>query len=126
MKTVRWLTKPEKGTILKNNERNRSQEDASGPPVPRHQEGTGVVPRATDKVREVIRAPSVTAPSSTARTREAGRFPEPHPGLTEGLQLMKAGSNTAVILSTGYGDADRNIPGNSVLVFEVELIDVKQ
>lgn len=50
-------------------------------------------------------------------------------GWTEGLQLMKTGSKYKfyVPYQLGYGEYDyMSIPGGSVLIFEVELIDVKK
>lgn len=50
------------------------------------------------------------------------------PGWTEGLQLMKKGGKTIFYVppELAYGDRPRqNIPPNSVLIFDVELLDVK-
>jgi FKBP-type peptidyl-prolyl cis-trans isomerase len=50
-------------------------------------------------------------------------------GWTEGLQLMKIGAKYKfyVPYQLGYGEFDyMSIPGGSVLIFEVELIDVKK
>ncbi len=50
------------------------------------------------------------------------------PGFTEALQLMKKGGKAEFFIppALGYGDrGNQAIPGNSVLVFEIELIDVK-
>jgi FKBP-type peptidyl-prolyl cis-trans isomerase len=50
-------------------------------------------------------------------------------GWTEGLQLMKVGAKYKfyVPYQLGYGEFDyMSIPGGSVLIFEVELIDVKK
>ena len=50
------------------------------------------------------------------------------PGWTEGLKLMKKGGKAIFYVppELGYGDRPRQqIPGNAVLIFEVELLDVK-
>jgi FKBP-type peptidyl-prolyl cis-trans isomerase len=50
-------------------------------------------------------------------------------GWTEGLQLMKTGSKYRFYIpySLGYGESDyMSIPGGSMLIFEVELIDIKR
>ena len=50
------------------------------------------------------------------------------PGWTEGLQLLKKGGKATFYIPPGlaYGDRQRQtIPGNSVLIFDVELLDIK-
>jgi FKBP-type peptidyl-prolyl cis-trans isomerase len=50
-------------------------------------------------------------------------------GWTEGLQLMKTGSKYRFYIpyALGYGEYDyMSIPGGSMLIFEVELIDIKR
>jgi FKBP-type peptidyl-prolyl cis-trans isomerase len=50
------------------------------------------------------------------------------PGWTEGLQLMKVGGKTRFFVppDLGYGPGGtRGIPPNSVLIFEVELLEIK-
>jgi FKBP-type peptidyl-prolyl cis-trans isomerase len=50
------------------------------------------------------------------------------PGWTEGLQLMKKGGKAKFFVppELGYGDRPRQqIPPNAVLIFDVELLDVK-
>ena len=48
-------------------------------------------------------------------------------GWTEGLQLMKVGSKFEFFIhpKLGYGPRPKpTIPGNSLLIFEVELLDI--
>jgi FKBP-type peptidyl-prolyl cis-trans isomerase len=50
-------------------------------------------------------------------------------GWTEGLQLMNTGSKYRFYIpyTLGYGEFDyMSIPGGSMLIFEVELIDIKR
>ncbi len=50
------------------------------------------------------------------------------PGWTEGLQLLKKGGKAQLFVppNLAYGDRPRQqIPGNSVLIFDVELVDIK-
>jgi FKBP-type peptidyl-prolyl cis-trans isomerase FkpA/FKBP-type peptidyl-prolyl cis-trans isomerase FklB len=50
------------------------------------------------------------------------------PGWTEGLQLLKKGGKATFYIppELGYGDRGRQqIPANSVLIFDVELLDMK-
>ena len=48
-------------------------------------------------------------------------------GWTEGLQLMKVGSKFELFIhpNLGYGSrAKSSIPANSLLIFELELLDI--
>ena len=50
------------------------------------------------------------------------------PGWTEGLQLMKEGGKARLTIPSdlAYGPAGvRSIPPNAVLVFDVELLEIK-
>lgn len=92
--------------------------------------GDGVSPSATDKVSvlytgrliegEVFDSTSDGKPRSFTLNRVVK-------GWTEGIQLMKKGAKYEFYIppEMGYGAQSRpNIPSNSVLVFEVELLDV--
>ena len=51
------------------------------------------------------------------------------PGWTEALQKMKVGSKWEIYIPStlGYGPVKQgDIPGNSTLIFEVELLDIKK
>lgn len=95
------------------------------------QAGTGKSPLATDKVK-VHYTGTLTDGTKFDSSRDRG---EPSSfgvsrvikGWTEALQLMKEGSQWELYIPAdiAYGDAGRpKIPGNSVLIFDVELIEV--
>jgi FKBP-type peptidyl-prolyl cis-trans isomerase len=95
------------------------------------QEGTGVMPKATDKVRVNYHGTLVDGTvfdSSIERgTPLEFELNKVIPGWTEGLQLMKVGSKYRFYLSPelGYGARSMGkIKPYSILIFEVELLDV--
>lgn len=93
--------------------------------------GTGVSPKATDQVRvhyEGRMLDGTVFDSSIARD-EPITFPlnQVIPGWTEGLQLMKEGGKTRLYIPSNlaYGESGAGeIPPNSLLTFDVELIKV--
>ena len=96
-------------------------------------EGTGKKPSATDVVvvhYEGRLLDGTIFDSSIARGEPAEfALNQVIPGWTEGLQLIKAGGKARLTIPSelAYGPGGvRSIPPNSVLVFEVELIEVKK
>jgi len=93
--------------------------------------GTGASPKATDQVRvhyEGRMLDGTVFDSSIARN-EPITFPlnQVIPGWTEGLQLMKEGGKTRLYIPSNlaYGESGAGeIPPNSMLTFDVELIKV--
>jgi len=97
-------------------------------------EGYGPKPTASDTVRvhyEGALTNGTVFDSSYARG-EPVEFPLNGviPGWTEGLQLMNVGSKYRLIIPSnlGYGSqgAGQQIPPNSTLIFQVELLDIVQ
>ena len=90
-------------------------------------EGTGPMPTAEDTVSVTYSGTLIDGTPFDSGTTEypVSKFIK---GWTEALQLMKVGSkwNVYVPSSLGYGErGNQKIPGNSTLVFEVELHSIK-
>ena len=93
--------------------------------------GTGEKPKATDIVRVHYSGTLIdgTKFDSSYDRKEPAEFPLDHviSGWTEGVQLMPVGSKFKFTLpaNLAYGEQGAgSIPPNSVLVFEVELLDI--
>ena len=94
-------------------------------------EGTGSSPISTDKVRVhyVGKLLDGTVFDSSVERGEPSEFGlnQVIRGWTEGLQLMKQGAKYEFFIhpKIAYGSRPRpKIPGNSLLIFEVELLDI--
>jgi FKBP-type peptidyl-prolyl cis-trans isomerase FklB len=93
--------------------------------------GTGKTPKATDSVTVNYKGTLIdgTEFDSSYKRGQPATFPVNGviPGWTEALQLMKEGAKWQLVLppNIGYGERGAGqIPPNSVLIFEVELISV--
>jgi FKBP-type peptidyl-prolyl cis-trans isomerase FklB len=94
-------------------------------------EGTGNTPAATDKVKVQYRGTLLdgTEFDSSYRRGQPAEFQVRGviPGWVEALQLMKEGAKWEVYIppALAYGEGGRpSIPPNSLLVFEVELLEI--
>lgn len=93
--------------------------------------GAGQPPKETDKVRVHYRGTLIdgTEFDSSYKRNQPAEFPLNGviKGWTEGLQLMAPGSKYTLYVPSelAYGEQGRpGIPPNSVLIFEVELLEV--
>jgi len=94
-------------------------------------EGTGKTPTADDRVKTNYRGTLIdgTEFDSSYKRGEPAEFPVKGVirGWTEALQLMKEGAKWELYIpaALGYGErGSQSIPGNSTLVFEIELLEV--
>lgn len=92
-------------------------------------EGNGISPTATDKVKAFYTGTLVngTKFDGTEKTPAEFELNRVIKGWTEGLQLMKVGAKYRFYIppELGYGQrAMPTIPANSILIFDVELVDV--
>lgn len=94
-------------------------------------EGAGVQPKASDKVKVHYKGTLIdgTEFDSSYKRNQPAEFPLQGviKGWTEGIPLMKTGSTYTFYIPAelAYGAQGRpSIPGNSVLVFDVELLEI--
>ena len=93
--------------------------------------GTGKTPTAADKVKTHYRGTLIdgTVFHSSYKSKEPAEFAvkEVIKGWTEALQLMKEGGKWQLFIPSdlAYGErGNRGIPGNSTLIFEIELLEI--
>jgi len=118
--------------LEKNKQDSSIQVTSSGLQYKIIQKGQGASPKATDKVKVHYEGRLVdgTIFDSSLDRGEPVEFPlnAVISGWTEGLQLMSTGGvyEFYVHPKLGYGEqANNKIPGNSLLIFKVELLDFK-
>lgn len=95
-------------------------------------EGTGAIPKATDKVKVHYKGTLIdgTEFDSSYKRNQPAEFPVNGviPGWTEALQLMKVGSKYELVIPSNiaYGErgAGQLIGPNTTLLFEVELLEI--
>ena len=119
--------------LAENKKRSTVKTTASGLQYEVLKQGSGINPAATDTV-VVNYVGTLTSGTEFDNSYKRGS-PISFPlngvirGWTEGLQLMRAGSKYKfyVPYQLGYGlNNAQTIPGGSVLIFEIELLDVKK
>jgi FKBP-type peptidyl-prolyl cis-trans isomerase FklB len=126
-------TKKAGEAFLAENKKNKQvQTTASGLQYKHTQEGTGAMPDGNDKVTVHYHGTLIdgTVFDSSVQRGTPATFGlnQVIPGWTEGLQYMKEGGKTTFYIPSelAYGSRNQNkIPGNSALIFEVELIKVE-
>jgi FKBP-type peptidyl-prolyl cis-trans isomerase FklB len=96
--------------------------------------GTGASPKATDQVKVDYTGTTIDGNifDSSVQRGQPAVFPVNAviPGWVEALQLMKVGDKWQLVIPAklAYGEQSPSpaIPPNSVLIFEVELIDIEK
>jgi FKBP-type peptidyl-prolyl cis-trans isomerase FklB len=123
----------DKGTayLAANKEKKGVKTTASGLQYEVVKEGTGASPKKTDKVKVHYHGTFVDGKvfDSSVERKEPASFPVGGviPGWTEALQLMKVGDKWKLALPSelAYGkDGFGPIPPDTVLLFEVELLEI--
>jgi FKBP-type peptidyl-prolyl cis-trans isomerase FkpA len=111
-----------------------AQKTASGLAYKVTQEGTGKMPKSTDVVEVHYHGTLIdgTVFDSSVERGKPVSFPLNRVirGWTEGMQLVKEGGKVKLVIppDLGYGEngAPPKIPGGATLVFEIELLKIKE
>ncbi len=98
------------------------------------QAGTGASPKATDTVSVHYRGTTIDGNEFDSSYKRGQPAEFPLSGVvkcwTEGVAMMKVGGKAKLVCPSdiAYGDrgAGANIPGGATLVFEVELLNIKE
>ena len=119
--------------FLEKNKKNKTEikETPTGLQYKVLKEGTGASPKSTDKVRvhyvgKLLDGSTFDSSIERGEPSEFG-LNQVIRGWTEGLQLMKTGGKYEFFIhpKIAYGSRPRpKIPANSLLIFEVELIEI--
>lgn len=117
--------------LAKNKTEANVKTTASGLQYIIEKEGTGKMPAKEDQVKVHYKGTLMngTVFDSSYERNEPAVFPVGGliPGWTEALQLLKVGSKVKLFIppELAYGESGRpKIPPNSVLIFEMELLDI--
>ncbi len=127
-------TEAGKTFLADNGKRAEVKTTASGLQYEIIKEGTGPKPLATDTVVVHYHGTTVEGKvfDSSVDRKEPAKFPvnQVIPGWTEALQLMPVGSKWKLVIPSelAYGEqgAGADIKPNSVLIFDVELLEIKK
>ena len=120
--------------LADNGKRSEVKTTASGLQYEIIKEGTGPKPLATDTVLVHYHGTTIEGKvfDSSVDRKEPAKFPvnQVIPGWTEALQLMPVGSKWRLVIPSAlaYGErgAGADIKPNAVLVFTVELLEIKK
>jgi FKBP-type peptidyl-prolyl cis-trans isomerase len=124
-------TEAGKKFLADNGKRAEVKTTASGLQYEIIKEGTGPKPLATDTVLVNYKGTTIEGEEFDS-SKEPVKFPANQviPGWTEALQLMPVGSKWKLVIPSAlaYGErgAGAKIKPNAVLVFEVELLEIKK
>ena len=117
--------------LIKNKSKNGVKTSDSGLQYEVITEGKGKKPKSDDVVKVHYKGTLIdgTEFDSSYKRNSPAEFPVTAVirGWTEALQMMPVGSKWKLYIppDLAYGEAGRpSIPGNSVLIFEVELLDI--